>query len=805
MKKKLICFFVAMSLILATIAFGCDKNHDTDNSLKTPTIEALKTANTKETVLENYTNILITKECIFENGEKSKDEYFYSKHGNAIRLDTKSHDTDGNVINVMNAVDGAYYNKTASNVYSVIFSHQKDTNAEITKDIVFDFSSSEILGVPTSSGNEICLRSTVAENDTSISHVMYFDAETLLLTNTEETVYSVDTNSGTQTLLRNQKTKYQYGVNYSPDTSAYETITNPDEQNKIEINLVVNPKTNNEFSRSFVLSKSAFLQTTPYSNENYTFYENEACTRDVPDLQLALKESQKETVYYSKKQKEMSFEFTLKDEDIIEFQTIIENFGSLALAGNDNEKIKTYYEKLIDKLLYFQHQFKVAEILYMNDNLESSAIAYQKSMTVLNDANLAFVDIQKELYNSTSPFKEIYFASWKQSDIDSLFDNNETFVQLNQQATQILINFNSLDVSDVTWSEQVDTLYESFVSINNQIATLSGYANYYEFANDVVFQRKYTPEQRQAVRTNLANYFAPLFEPLREYAQYCQKSLTPEQMEEYNFIMSSPMTSLSDKYLGDYIQSFDGTLKTKLESMFTKNSVFFSTNPNSTGTAFVNFSKYYNEPFAFFSASYQNLFNVIHELGHYVSMFEYQLEDLGYDFVETHSQANEWLLMYFLKDKVDSKIFEALFWTKVNQFVAEALAAIILDEFEETVYSATTPYQPSDYKNIMTSILQKYNMPSFFDNLYQIYIQKIYIVSPCYYLNYATSKATSIGFYLIAETEGYAVAQEKYRKLQEDCNPDDSFVTIIQSINAINPFVENDIKKLSEFLTPPKN
>ena len=126
----------------------------------------------------------------------------------------------------------------------------------------------------------------------------------------------------------------------------------------------------------------------------------------------------------------------------------------------------------------------------------------------------------------------------------------------------------------------------------------------------------------------------------------------------------------------------------------------------------------------------------------------------------------------------------------VNGFYS-IMHAMIVDEFEYRVYTAETPYVAGEFREVMKGVLAYFGMmESDIETYYDNYAQIVTITSPVYYLNYATSEIAAMGFYAIAEQQGYDVAQEVYRKLQEDCDLSKTYGEILKEIGLPSPFEE---------------
>jgi oligoendopeptidase F len=183
---------------------------------------------------------------------------------------------------------------------------------------------------------------------------------------------------------------------------------------------------------------------------------------------------------------------------------------------------------------------------------------------------------------------------------------------------------------------------------------------------------------------------------------------------------------------------------------------------------------------------------IIHEMGHYVSFDSYSLSAMGYDFAETHSQGNEWLFLAYLKNNMLRKTYNITKTMQAANDFSAILVSTLVDEFEYRVYTAETPYVAGEFRGVMQEVLAFFGIvgEDKLKSYYDEYTQIVTISSPVYYLNYATSGIASMSFFAIAEQQGYEVAQEVYRALQEDCDIYKPYGQILNDIGLSSPFEE---------------
>jgi oligoendopeptidase F len=187
-------------------------------------------------------------------------------------------------------------------------------------------------------------------------------------------------------------------------------------------------------------------------------------------------------------------------------------------------------------------------------------------------------------------------------------------------------------------------------------------------------------------------------------------------------------------------------------------------------------------------------------MGHYYASL-YIPHVPSYDVAEIHSQANEFLLMTFMKQYMDEDIYETLTNYNVYNTVAMALVCVAIDDFEQAVYSIENidEYTYEDFNAIMVSVNAKYSgAPNKVTNMNEYWLS-VCPNSPVYYISYATSSIAALSIYSMAQ-EDEALARETYRKLIEEIEEEDGFKTVMDKIGLNSPFVEETFKKIEENL-----
>lgn len=495
---------------------------------------------------------------------------------------------------------------------------------------------------------------------------------------------------------------------------------------------------------------------------------------------------------------ELTLEYTLTQEDVDEFNKLADECEKLGLQGTNVWSLSEKMMNMNSLMDYIDAQSTIGYLEYCMDQADSTALAhYEESEVAYMSVRTRYLALLKTLAQD-SPIKDELFSGWSEEDLAMLFIDNEKISEIQLSNSELQRAFYELDEGSQTWSEDVAVLYEDLVENNQAMAAEYGYDNYYEFASDLVYERKYTAEQRADFREYVAEYIVPLYTTINAQYKTVVNSLTYAQKVEYNAIFSN------ESYLTSYMGTFNSSIYNKMNNMFTlENAAVYGTSDNALQGAFTTYIDYFEQPIAYFGPGYQDLYTVVHELGHYTAYYHFGSSGLPYDLAEVHSQGNEWLFTSYLKNKesISSSVFDALYLNNLISSIRTVLYATIVDHFEELVYTAQVPVTTSEYAAVMESVCAQYEgLSEAVVGLREpfAYAQYVTMTSPGYYLSYATSQIASIGIYVLAEEQGYNKAVEAYTLLQEGVEVDATFTEAITQAGLLSPFEESTYTKLQE-------
>ncbi len=502
-------------------------------------------------------------------------------------------------------------------------------------------------------------------------------------------------------------------------------------------------------------------------------------------------------------EEEISLEYTLTEEDLTEFTKIVEKCEEAGMSGTNVFAFSSSLTDMTDMLEYIDAQATIGYLEYCMNQTDPVALAhYTQSESIYNSARTQYLGLLKKL-EAESPIREELFGEWSAEDLKMLRVDNDKIGAIQLDTSELTRRFYELDEGSATWSNDVSAIYEDVVENNQLMAKEYGYTNYYELANELIYSRNYTVEQRVAFREYVGAYVVPMYADIRDAYYDAVNALTDAEVLEMEEIYSN------QTYLYGYMDTFGKSLSEKMYALFDRpNAALFGESQNALEGAFTTYMGYFDQPIAYFGPGYSDLYTVIHEMGHYAAYYHYEDNTLPFDLAEVHSQGNEWLLTAYLKTSVSPDVYNALVLEKIVEGLTTVMYATLVDHFEELVYTATTPVKANEYEKIMDTVCAQYKgleelVPEFGYTPFE-YVQHVTIPSPGYYLSYATSQIASIGVYVLAEEQGYQKAVDAYTLLQEGLSLEDGFAAALTNAGLPGPFTASTYQKIEKVFLPER-
>ena len=506
----------------------------------------------------------------------------------------------------------------------------------------------------------------------------------------------------------------------------------------------------------------------------------------------------------SKTREEIESLITIKTEDFDEAKAKLDAFESVAIASTNYEEVDAVYMEFEDFFYYISTQISLANIIYdlNRSNTEASA-RYLDNYDLFGDLYNDYMAACRNVYLE-SPIRDELFADWSEDEISQLLNYTPESQELRQKNEELLVELNEIS-GDKSKNERIAEIYAEIVTNNNRIARLAGYENYYVYASSEIYGRDYTTEDIAQFKNYVIEYFMPRFDKLANgwYENYAKFNKA-----DSNFLVDflyDPFDSLDKNYLEGYINSYaeGNSTGAGFKHLFENRNMIFASAKNSHQSAYQTYLEALDTSFCLFGSDGQSTTTIVHEMGHYYAAL-YNPHLSSYDLAEIQSQANEFLFLRYVSTEIPRHIYTVIKDYTLYNTVAMILVCIIIDEFEQKVYSleSVEGFTMVDFEKIMTEACQPYGGIKYInDNITDMneYWKIVCPNSPVYYISYATSSISALNIYAIANKDAEA-GREVYRKLIEEIGENAKFKSALASVGLSDPFSSETFIAVAEIL-----
>lgn len=490
--------------------------------------------------------------------------------------------------------------------------------------------------------------------------------------------------------------------------------------------------------------------------------------------------------------------YELTQEDVDEFYRLLEECEALSLLGEDMDAIDAATEALDAQYEYIGAQCSISLIRHYSDTSnETLEQQYLDCFETYSQANNDYIEMSRRVYQSDSPAKEELFAEWSEADIAQLLAYEEEVALLQQRNAEIEVEYMASTSDDVRIP-----LYIEFVQNNNKIAQTFGYKNYYTYAYSLVYNRDYSSEELEKMRQFAGTYLIDVVDDaFNNFQTSFYNGLEAYKQNKVISFLYNDYTSIYPNYVDKYLSEMPESMQTHMNNMLTADS-YFATFPNAKPGAFTTMIG--DRSYCFFGPGYANNCTVIHEAGHYYASRYADLNSIPLDLAETHSQGNEWLFICSLADKMPADQYKAMLDYRMYYDIAMILACLMVDEFEQQVYSAdVSNFTAADFDAIMENVCLQYcSLEYAADYLVDLgyYWRQVVVMQPVYYISYGVSSVAAIDLYTMA-LEDFDAALAVYQALCEQPHEDMGFLGNISAAGLSGPFQEEFYKEIVEIIS----
>lgn len=480
--------------------------------------------------------------------------------------------------------------------------------------------------------------------------------------------------------------------------------------------------------------------------------------------------------------------YTLTQEELSKYYADLESCKTMALEGTDREGLEELSDSLDAQYEYIQKQQTIAFVNYSRDQTDEEATQLHLDATdKLTKAYDAMMLMLREVNASESPIKDVLFEDWTEEDLKMLSAYTSEIAQLEKENEELVVEYQALSQEEL--AEGIIPLYQKLIANNNRIGRIYGYDNYYTYGYDVVYARDYTTDTVQKARDYAIKYLVPTVPAiLQQFALGFQRLTQAEQQVVIAFMEESYQDTDKD-YVNLYIDSLPQDLQAVMNHLWQYDRAIFADSTGAKEGAFtVNIG---DDAICFFGPGYDSTLTLVHEMGHYASTLNLDLDECPMDLAELHSQGNEWLFMNELQDALDPKVYAVIRDYKMYMDMCTILVSFMVDDFEERIYTTdVSGYTKEDFDAVAEEVCQAYGGADFVNNYltdFQSYWRLVVMESPVYYVSYAMSDVAALNLYTIA-SQDTEKAYEIYGHLLKDVDLDLGFQENLKKVGLSGPF-----------------
>lgn len=487
------------------------------------------------------------------------------------------------------------------------------------------------------------------------------------------------------------------------------------------------------------------------------------------------------------------YPYTLTEADFETFTKLMEESRALLLPdGTDTEAIEAKLEEMIEHYYHIETQVLMIRLQTDVDTKDKElSDEYLFAFDMLTNAYDLYQQLYKDMDNSESAYRETFFEDWSEEELAMMRNYTPEQMEIENQLEAVKAEYRMFTEFQIM--EKAGEIYLQVIDLNNQLAQLKGYDNYADYAYAEVFDRDYTPEDMEDMRAYVKEYLVPLLGIL--YGDF-YTSLNWLSESEYTFLINfldKDYDSLGSSAFSDYMKLLPEDIRTPMmDALDNKNAVFSDDEGKSNAGAYANYLTGEGHPICYFGPGYQDTLTVLHELGHYCSMYRNEGENGSMDIAETHSQGNEYLFISYVYTKRASSAYDVMVKYRLFSDVLTVVMSTILDEFEQYVYTHEIT-DPAELDEIMNQIRDSYASKETLDSYGVVDLNKYWklvaIEQECYYISYGVSALASMQLFGIAN-ENFDEAIAAYEIILNAPQEGDGFMATLSKAGLLSPFDE---------------
>ena len=467
-------------------------------------------------------------------------------------------------------------------------------------------------------------------------------------------------------------------------------------------------------------------------------------------------------------------------EEAGEYDPALHGYDKGSALYEQNKAFEELFDQFYDDIMYLTEQYQYAYVFYCVSQTSANRDAFLAVSDYRTEKVSDFYSIYGLVYETS--FREFFYdkveGGWTDEDIAEALELSKSYgdpeyVAINNRISEIEVRSQEISAS----SSEIPVLYAEFVTLKNQLAQLSGYDNYLDYAYASEYGRDYTPDDAAQMRAYVKEHLVGVYKAIQNGSSATkapelgtEAAAVLAALKSYSVFDSATATNL----IKDYFKTMNTTAsETEIDFYHHANELFKNGNyfRGSYSGAYSYWIPAQQATILYFGpTSYSASFTFVHEFGHYYNNVYNPNASISLDLDEVHSQANEMMFLSYLEDKLPKEVlrgmYAKLYYDQLESMFDIIMRASAVDEFEYCVYNNVTPsgqpktYTKDDYDALFTEILSLYGVGSNSSN----YWRSVAIRSSGYYISYAMSALPCVELFSVAEAEGFDAAKDIYFK-----------------------------------------
>ncbi len=437
------------------------------------------------------------------------------------------------------------------------------------------------------------------------------------------------------------------------------------------------------------------------------------------------------------------------DEDT--FRALLDQAAETAAAGSKAAFHRACWE-LENALRCIDTDYTILDIRNsQNSGDEQTAQAVNEAYLLYNTA----VDLYAATFHTLtkdSACLELLKREFDDSDIlwFSSYDPDgaDAELELSTREQDLILEYEAEMAKRRPSAQTLGEIYVSLVEVRKQIAALSGYDSYAEYAYENDFSRDYSPDEAQAIWTLAKEQFVPL---LAEYQEGLSRAddllwdselfdLSPEAITGallYGAERLSPEILASCRYLLD-------------------NGLYdIAASPDKLSVGYTTWLPTYRAPFIFDCpyGGYYDYQTMFHEFGHFTSYYYSGTDMAGasdYDLSELQSQGMEVMFLTMYDGIFGEETGRLMRAMTVSNLVSSVVSGAMYDEFQQKVF-AEEALTPARVNEIFLAVYKSYG-GRVYSGCETQWMDVVHnFEQPMYYISYAVSALPALELFALQQ------------------------------------------------------